>query len=359
MKSLFITTLLIMSGLIFASKDPIGEVVILKGKASILKPNTLEANDLVKGQKILKDSSIVTYKKSFVKIKFFNKSVMNIGPKSKVVLNMEDETQTSVVSFLKGKIRASVKKEKNKDKKFIVKTKNALMGVRGTDFQVTYNQGGERTSLLTYEGRVDIKKFSKDEVKDIHTNLTKEKTEKLKKLLDSDVEVVEKGDFTNVVAVEKKPIKPVKISAAQFVLLKKDESLGTEKIVLNKKEKEVLKAEVKKLKKEFKEKVTKREKQREIKELGLVDSNTGFYVPPANSELTKLIGEIDDNGAYIPPKGAKVDEKIGLVAKMDAPKETKTLIKKITQEINKQVNPELHHIEKAPDSKHYKKYFNY
>ena len=85
------------------------------------------------------------------------------------VRDLDIKSKTTMVNFLTGKFRAAVEKDINgkvQDKKFLVKTRNAVLGVRGTQFQVTYNKAGDRTSLLTYKGRVDIKKMAKeDEVK--------------------------------------------------------------------------------------------------------------------------------------------------------------------------------------------------
>ena len=40
----------------------------------------------------------------------------------------------------------------------IVKTRSAVMGVRGTKFQATYNPANKNTSLITVEGKVAMVK---------------------------------------------------------------------------------------------------------------------------------------------------------------------------------------------------------
>lgn len=318
---------------------PIAKVLRVRGNVTILPPHSMKARKLKKGEMLLKDSSVLVKGSGFTKISFINKSILTVGPNSKAVIEMDLEDKTSLVSVISGKIRAKVNKDKKgklQDKKFLVKTRSATMGVRGTDFQVVYEPKSKRTSLLTYEGRVDIAKPQKEEIKTIDTKNTDEKVKVIKKRLLDSFESVEKGDFTNVTEESDKVIKPVKINAAQYALLKRDETLGAENKKYTNEEKEVIKAEVKKLKVEFNQAVEKRKEDQNIKELGLVDTDSGLYVPPADSELNKLIGELNDNGDYIPPKGVKVDSQKGLIVTEEASEEVAELVEKAQETIKKQ-----------------------
>lgn len=86
------------------------------------------------------------------------------------------------------------------------------MGVRGTEFQFGINEDQTTTSLLTYEGEVELsnKPVTKEEV-----------------LLSNEVlvkgEIVTQGEFSNV--KEKEILKPVKIDEKQFIALAKNEIL--------------------------------------------------------------------------------------------------------------------------------------
>ena len=65
------------------------------------------------------------------------------------------KNEVGIITLLKGKIRSKVKKTKAHSKnKFFVKTQNAALGVRGTDFQTIYNPENNVTNLLTFKGKV-------------------------------------------------------------------------------------------------------------------------------------------------------------------------------------------------------------
>lgn len=314
---------------------PIAKVVKVKGDVSILPPHSMEARPLKLGEMLLKDSSILSKKGSFAKVKFINKSTMIIGPNSKTIIEMDLEDRTSLINVISGKVRAKVEKEKeSKKEKMLVKTRTAVMGIRGTEFQVSFESESQRTSLLTYDGIVDI---AKPDNKNLETKNTKTKISEIKKSLKKNLKTVKKGDFTNITKDAKEPLKPVKISAVQYSLLKRDESLGAVKKVLTKKEKIEVQKEVQVLKKEFGEIAQKRKSEQEIRELGLMDPDTGLYVPPTDENMQRLLGKVNDNGAYIPPRGIKVDKKKGLVITEEASDEIKESFEKVEEVIQKQV----------------------
>lgn len=319
-----------------AKTNLIAKALKVRGNVTVLIPGAMKATKLKEGDMLKKDSSILVNGRGFTKVKFINDSTVTLGPNSKMIVEMDEKKETSLVNLVSGKLRAAVKKDKKNDKKFLVKTNSAVMGVRGTDFQVSYDPKAHRASLLTYEGRVDIKKPKVAEIQTINSKEVK-KIDKIKNMLAEDFEPVEKGDFTNVAFNSKKITKPIKINPSQFVLLKKDESLGAEDVKFSKAERKKLAEEVKELNKEFVKEAKARKDNRNIKEMGLIDAKTGFYVPPASSN--KLVGKVTTNGEYIPPKGAKIDSAKGLVLEKDAPEETVALVKKVETQIQTQVAP--------------------
>ena len=112
-----------------------------------------------KGDKIFVDTSLVTYKKSFVQVAYFNGGSVNIGPNSKAIITQTSKKRKGVIGLLKGSIRSNYRNpsvRKSPDLKFFIKTNTAAMGVRGTDFQVIYNPENTVTNLLTFEGEVSI-----------------------------------------------------------------------------------------------------------------------------------------------------------------------------------------------------------
>ena len=79
---------------------------------------------------------------------------------------------------------------------------------------------------------------------------------------------------------------------------------------------------------------------------GLVDLDTGLYIPPAKPG--KVIGKIDNNGKYIPPKGLKLDPHKGFVA---IKKDAEDKAEKLNEKLEDQVVPE-------PDNPAYRRYFD-
>ena len=69
---------------------------------------------------------------------------------------MNKEKKTSVMSFERS-YKARVRKEQVKDPKMIIKTRSAIMGVRGTTLG-QYNPATNNTSLVTIEGEVAMAK---------------------------------------------------------------------------------------------------------------------------------------------------------------------------------------------------------
>jgi hypothetical protein len=120
------------------------------------KPVMLKADDWIPNGSIIK-----TTDKSFVKLIFTDKSQMNIGPNSLMKVENFTGKDSGVIDLVKGKIRSQVSKDylqidKNKSKLFI-KTKNAVLGVRGTDFMISTN--GKNTATVLFEGEIAFNKF--------------------------------------------------------------------------------------------------------------------------------------------------------------------------------------------------------
>jgi hypothetical protein len=90
-----------------------------------------------------------------------DKSTLIIGENSRIVikeLGMVEVTKVSVSKFeiIKGKIRAIVNPFVNKESTFMIKTNNATVGVRGTDFGEVYDPDTDRTYILGLEDCVSL-----------------------------------------------------------------------------------------------------------------------------------------------------------------------------------------------------------
>ena len=130
-------------------------VKMLRGEVSAVyqgKERPLKIENWVDQGTIVK-----TGEKSFVKLVFIDKSSMNIGAKSEMKIESFNGKEAGVIDLVKGQVRSQVTKDylqihgQEKSKLFI-KTSNAVMGIRGTDFMITTN--GKNTSTVLFEGSV-------------------------------------------------------------------------------------------------------------------------------------------------------------------------------------------------------------
>ena len=368
----------------------LAKVVFVRGKATKLLPHEKAATVVTKGEMLPEDTSIVTEDKSIVKIVFPDKSSVNIGPNSKLLVAKIPKKKANMLNLLNGAIKSAVEKESEKSgNKMIIKTRSAVMGVRGTKFQTIYNPVNKNTSLVTIEGKVAMAKVAKTpvvkEVTQKTTSSAAEKTanneivkkqivkktvtrvatpeqelEQLDKVLDTSKDVVEvnPGRFAGVVENADRPTSPVKIAPKQYDALAK--SMDSKKTA-----EEVMKVDLEESSSELVNESTAEAtsdvakatgKEIALRPGGYVDFETGLYVaPPADSKLDKVtgtfeakedIGSVDaTTGDYVPPKGVELDAKKGFVIKKSEgekvaladDKKLQQTLAKLNQEVKKQV----------------------
>jgi hypothetical protein len=357
----------------FASQN--AKVIMVKGEVTALKPGDKKAVTVKMGDSYPEDTSILTSEKGVVRLKFSDNSTMNLGPKSKVVVSAMPEKKPNMINLLTGAIKAEVNKksEKETSNKMIIKTRSAVMGVRGTKFQAGFNPQNGNTSLLTVEGKVAMVKKVDEPVKIVEKVVEQEtangatekvvekvaqvqvdpekELEALDKALETSKEAVEvpAGRYSGVSeAAEAAPTAPTKIAPEQYNAIAK--SMGSDKKaedVYTNKEIEEIAQEAAKVAGDAQ------------KAGGFVDFDSGLYVPPPKDAkkdektgvfVAEDIGKVDEKtGEYIPPQGVKLDAKKGFVidqeqqAKLasneDKEQLQKTLAKlqSVNEEVKKQV----------------------
>jgi hypothetical protein len=235
-----------------------GTVTKLKGKLTILLPNSKKAIPLTKGMHVPDDSSIVAHSRSFAIVQFNEGTKIIIGSNSKVVVDSEiNKKQAGIITLLQGRIRSKVEKSNNNKTKFIIKTKQAALGVRGTDFIVVYENNS--SSLITFKGEVAVIERNEESIDKIINKLNNEK-----------VNIARKGEVSAVNS-NKASLKPQLISKEQLANLKKSAFLINSKST--KKQKVVGKI------------IDIQTGQIVSGKLGFVDG-TGNYVSPKNTTLT-------------------------------------------------------------------------
>jgi len=128
------------------------KVIFLKGTATSIVNGKI-GKTLAKGDLLNIGDLITTGKASVLKIELEDKSHIQLGPNSSIEITKLSNQGPGIISLLKGNIRSQVTKDymkipKDKSKLFI-KTASAAMGIRGTDFHVTYDPSSTETTLVT------------------------------------------------------------------------------------------------------------------------------------------------------------------------------------------------------------------
>lgn len=344
LKQLIAIVLIISSYQVYAGDA--AKVIRLRGYATQLSPGAKDARVVTLGQKILEDTSILTKPKSFVVLEFADGARLSVGPDSKLVVTKARGDGAGIVSLLKGKLRSSIKPSQSNDDKYIIRTRTAAMGVRGTDFQTSYNPENRATSLVTFKGRVAMARLdtpahelearhegnvvvkrdeSGEPTVEQAPKANKTRTEELQKVLQSsDVVTVENGQYAGAVTGLARPTEPVVVNPVQLTLMYKNDQLAP------KKEGEKLEQiDFSKIKHQgnpdgFYDAKTGKFAPRAG---GFVDPDTALYIPPkedsvldpeSNVYVPKDVGFVDkDTGDYVPPKGLILDPKKGFVARAE------------------------------------------
>lgn len=124
------------------------EVVLIRGTA--LYDNSL----LQAGSKIIGDGVITVAEKSYLKLRLLpSLSTIVIGANSSAKLNLRDGESRERVYFLSGAFRWVTGKAFKKSG-VILHTKNAVFGLRGTDFTATYNSALSETEVVCSQGEI-------------------------------------------------------------------------------------------------------------------------------------------------------------------------------------------------------------
>jgi hypothetical protein len=216
------------------SKDDVAKVIILRGDVKLQPRKGGAVLRIKKGDWLKKGAVLSTGKRGVVKLLFKDNSRVGLAPNSSLVLKEFKENEASVLSVVKGQIRSTIAKgplvQKKKKTKYFFRTKTAAIGVRGTDFQIIYNQENERTMLLTFSGEVLMANVAQADIgQELEQNV-------MENLINSDEAVlVRRGQFSAVSPDRTRASEPVRISTPQFNKLKKNEDFLFESTTTSKK----------------------------------------------------------------------------------------------------------------------------
>jgi hypothetical protein len=164
---------LLISATSFAAKHD-GIIVRLKGKAEVLanpshKPQGPGPHVLLNGKyytskkarlgyKVLNGNIIRTDKGTKLRVVYKNGDQINVGSASAYEVSWnpkKEKTDPSTIRLMYGTIRGIVKK--NGPRSGVkIKTKSAVMGIRGTDFNIAQNGLSGDTAISVIRGNVDV-----------------------------------------------------------------------------------------------------------------------------------------------------------------------------------------------------------
>lgn len=231
----FITTscLVLLSLFAFSgqSEKKVAIVKLVRGDAEFLDPSG-DKGKVTKDLWIKEGTIIKTEAKSFVRLNFIDKSSMNVGPKSELKIEKFSKNEAGVINVLTGKIRSKVTKDylnMDKDKsKLFVKSRNAVMGVRGTDFLFSANKKTGASTAVLFEGSIVFNKINKGaNVNDLESIVKQGR-------------FIKPGQVSVAMRGVHKPTVPAKLSHKQFEKLNKNESFKESSIKHAKKVKSVV-----------------------------------------------------------------------------------------------------------------------
>jgi len=213
MKTLLLISMMLFSSMLFSAADNVAVVKLLRGDVEA-SGSKLKLGDWVKNGAVVK-----TAEKSFVKLIFSkDQSQINVGPSSEMKIEKFDGKDSGVIDLVKGKIRSQVTKDYlqiDKDKsKMFVKTPNAVMGIRGTDFEITTN--GKNTSAVLFEGSVVFNHLP--------SGTTEVPTSQLEQIVNDGVKM-SPGDFSTVPPDRATPTEPAKLNVEQLEKMEKNVNL--------------------------------------------------------------------------------------------------------------------------------------
>lgn len=221
MQIIFIAFSFILSSVAW-SQDKIALVKMLRGDVTIVLTN--KTSKLKVGDWVPKGGKIVTKERSFVKLVFTDKSQLNIGPNSEMKVERFDAKDSGIIDLVRGKIRSQITKDylqiqdKSKSKLFI-KTQNAVMGVRGTDFIIS-SQNNHTTTIL-FEGEIVFNKLNIQERRTLSTT-------RLEQIVERGVHLYP-GEFSVVERSRPLPTIPALLNIHQKEKLEKDLNIGSER----------------------------------------------------------------------------------------------------------------------------------
>lgn len=188
-----------------------GTFVLVKGAVQVEYSNG-QIDQAKVSAKVSVGDTIITAEESRAKVVVFGtRNILNILPNTKLKIMQiaeNSETKTIQLNLIDGKVRANVGDKFNGSSRFQINTTTGVVGVRGTQFIVSYSAATKITEVLTIRGAVSF--FSK--VSNSSSGL-----------LGAEV-IVGRGQKSSV-GVDAVPTVPVKVDSQEFRQIESDTSI--------------------------------------------------------------------------------------------------------------------------------------
>lgn len=160
MKKILIVNILLsllLANILWGKKQVnyIAKIELYKGKVYYSTKISKKAVKVKIGQKLIENTVITTSQKSSVTIKLMNSSLIELKENSRIVLNKE-LLEKSSASLLQGSAKFKMAKIIKKDAEFNVYTPTAVVGVRGTEYELGVAPDGS-LAINMDEGEVVLK----------------------------------------------------------------------------------------------------------------------------------------------------------------------------------------------------------
>lgn len=142
----------------------IGKVTKQVGSATILRNG--RKFPIGEGDLVYEGDLAETGATSMLKIEFDNQTSSTFGAKTVAKVERYVPGKPGIINLLKGYLRSFVLKDSSGEVKLMIKTTNTVTGVRGTEFEITYDAEGEvpTTTLNVFSGLVEMNDLTNGQV---------------------------------------------------------------------------------------------------------------------------------------------------------------------------------------------------
>lgn len=164
MSIMILITMVMPSSMTYAAQR-VAKVESMQGEVTVYKSGQEKEYKGFKGMSLSEGDRIETGKKSWVLLGIDKDKGVKIGDNTTInISELKDlgEGNSTQFQVLKGKVWNEVKEKLNSNSKYEIKTPTAVMGVRGTEFFVSYENGILKVGVIEGEVGVAIYEFEKD-----------------------------------------------------------------------------------------------------------------------------------------------------------------------------------------------------